>query len=59
MKQARNSDGRDGEAVREYGRVILQVLAKEEGLTTEEIIQKELAEENARIVEQLLNGDIG
>jgi hypothetical protein len=59
LKRARNSDGRDGEAVREYGRLILQILAAEEGLTTEEIIQKELAEENARIIEQLLNGDIG
>jgi len=59
LKRARNEDGVDGESVREYGRLILQILGGEEGLTTEEIIQKELKEENARIIEQLLNGDIG
>lgn len=59
LKQARNSDGKDGESVREYSRLVLQILAQEEGMTTEQIIQKELAEENARIIEQLLNGDIG
>ncbi|CZR53213.1 uncharacterized protein PAC_03091 [Phialocephala subalpina] len=59
LKQARNSDGKDGEGLREYGRLVLQILAGEEGMTTEQIIQKELAEENARIIEQLLNGDIG
>ncbi|KAF8863571.1 hypothetical protein BDZ45DRAFT_583713 [Acephala macrosclerotiorum] len=59
LKKARNSDGKDGEGLREYSRLILQILAGEEGMTTEQIIQKELAEENARIIEQLLNGDIG
>lgn len=59
LKKARNEDGKDGESVREYGRVVLHILREEEGMTTEEAIRKEEQEENARIIEQLLNGDIG
>jgi len=63
LLKARNEDGVDGESVREYSRLVLQVLAREEGVsmttTTEEAIQKEVKDENTRIVERLLNVDTG
>jgi len=55
LNSARNSS--NGEAVREYSNLILQILSEDEGLQAAQLIQQELAEENARIIEALLNGE--
>jgi len=57
LSQARNTSGKEGEAVREFSKLIIQILSGENGHEAAEIIQKELAEENARIIEQLLNNE--
>jgi len=56
--KAREAYGKDGEAVREYSRLVLKILAGDGDVDAAEQIQKELAEENARIISQLLNGEI-
>ncbi|KAH8812506.1 hypothetical protein F5884DRAFT_311366 [Xylogone sp. PMI_703] len=56
--RAREVFGKDGEAVREYSKLVLKLLSDEEGVDVAEQIQKELAEENARIISQLLNGEM-
>jgi hypothetical protein len=55
---ARELDGKDGEGIREYSRIILQILSGDDEMDAATLIQKQLAEENARIVETLLNADI-
>jgi hypothetical protein len=57
LSQARNTSGKEGEAVREFSKLIIQILSGENGNEAAEIIQKEIAEENARIIEQLLNNE--
>jgi len=52
--RAREAYGKDGEGVREYSKLILQIVAGEEGIDT---IRKEMEEENVRIISQLLNGE--
>lgn len=56
--KAREAYGKDGEAVREYSRLVLKILSRDDGLDAVEQIQKELAEENARLISQLLNGEM-
>jgi hypothetical protein len=58
LAKARNCDGTDGESLREYSKLILQILSRNNGDSVDELIQKELAAENARIIERLLNGEI-
>lgn len=53
LKKARKAYGKDGEGVRQYGTLILQLLAKDE-TNAEELIRRELEEENAKSVKQLL-----
>lgn len=57
LSKARNTNGDDGRCIREYSRLVLQILSDVEGDQAAELIQKEIAEENARIVEQLLNNE--
>jgi hypothetical protein len=57
LSQARNTSGKEGEGVREFSRLIIQIISGENGNEAAEIIQKEIAEENARIIEQLLNNE--
>jgi hypothetical protein len=54
---ARELDGKDGEGIREYSKLVLQILSGDE-MDAATLIQKQLAEENARIVETLLNADL-
>jgi zinc finger HIT domain-containing protein 3 len=56
--QAREAYGKDGEGVREFGRLVLQLLSRDEAMDAAELIEKELAEENAMIIQQLLNREI-
>lgn len=54
LNKARSSDDKDGQSLREYSTLILQILSGENGETVEEAIQKELATQNAKIIEDLL-----
>lgn len=54
LSKARNSDDKDGQSLREYSTLILQILSGENCETVEEAIQKELATQSAKIIEDLL-----
>jgi len=54
LNRARDTD----EGVREYSKLILQILSGEAGISAAELVQKELAEENAKIIEALLKGEM-
>lgn len=56
LNQARNSSNSDGKSLREYSRLVLQILAGESEPVSD-LIRKELAEENARVIQQLLQGE--
>ena len=58
LNKAREAYGKDGEGVREFSKLVLQILARDEVADARELIQKELAEENARIISQLLNREM-
>ncbi|KAH6682940.1 hypothetical protein B0J14DRAFT_467844 [Halenospora varia] len=55
LNKLRNTCGEDGEGVREFSRLILQIVSGEENLTAAEAIRKEIDDENARIVSLLLS----
>jgi hypothetical protein len=52
--RAREAYGKDGEGMREFSKLILQIVAGDEGV---DVIRKEMEEENVRIISQLLNGE--
>jgi hypothetical protein len=54
LNRARDTD----EGVREYSKLVLQILSGEAGISAAELVQKELAEENAKIIEALLQGEL-
>jgi hypothetical protein len=56
--RARETYGKDGEGVREFSKLVLQILSRDENVDATELVRKELAEENARIISQLLNGEM-
>ncbi|TVY85248.1 hypothetical protein LSUE1_G000130 [Lachnellula suecica] len=53
LTQARNTSGKEGEGIREFSRLILQILSGENGDEAAAVIEREIAEENARLIEQL------
>ncbi|KAH8687505.1 hypothetical protein BGZ60DRAFT_363535 [Tricladium varicosporioides] len=55
LNELRNTCGEDGEGVREFSRLILQIVSGEENLSAAEAIRKEINDENARIVSLLLS----
>ncbi|KAH9223370.1 hypothetical protein DL95DRAFT_283910 [Leptodontidium sp. 2 PMI_412] len=57
LSELRNTGSKDGRAIREFSQLILRILSPEDGLTAREVVEKELAEENQKVVEQLLNGE--
>lgn len=57
LQAARRKYGKDGEGVREYGELVLQLLARDEEMDAERQIQVEIAEENERVIRQLLDGE--
>jgi hypothetical protein len=57
LSKARHVFGKDGEGVREFSRLVLQVVSGDSFIDIRAQIQKELADENTRIVSQLLNED--
>jgi len=56
--RARDLVGGDGEGVREYSKLVLQIVSGDDKVDATQLIQRELAEENARIISQLLNGEL-
>ena len=58
LNRAREAFGKNGEGIREFSKLVLQFVDGNEGTDAAELIQKEMAEENARIIRQLLNGEI-
>jgi len=56
MYRAKSAE--DGEGVREYCKLILQILSGDD-MAAEEMIQKEIAEENVRMIKGLLDQEQG
>ncbi|PQE08892.1 Zinc finger HIT-type protein [Rutstroemia sp. NJR-2017a BVV2] len=54
LQRARSVYGKEGEAVREYSRLVLRILSGEEGCDASDMVQRELDEENARVIQLLL-----
>lgn len=46
------------EGVNEYSTLVLQILSGEAGISAAELVDKELKEENAKIIEALLQGEL-
>jgi hypothetical protein len=53
---AKEQYGKGGEGVREYAELVLKLVSME-GVDVARLVQEEVAEENAKIIAQLLNGD--
>lgn len=53
---AKEQYGKGGEGVREYTELVLKLVSME-GVDVARLVQEEVAEENAKIIAQLLNGD--
>ncbi|RDL39277.1 uncharacterized protein BP5553_03617 [Venustampulla echinocandica] len=60
LNRARVAYGKDGEGVREFSKLVLQMVSRDAGGVCDatDIIQKEIEEENARIISMLLNHEI-
>jgi len=58
LDNLRNTGSKDGKAIREFSKLVLQLLSQESGLSAREVVEKELATENQKVVEQLLNGEL-
>ncbi|KFY13529.1 hypothetical protein V491_06368 [Pseudogymnoascus sp. VKM F-3775] len=56
LGKAKLEFGKAGEGVREYANLVLKLVAAD-GVDVARLVQDEVAEENARIIAQLLNGD--
>jgi hypothetical protein len=56
LGKAKVEFGKDGEGVREYANLVLKLVAAD-GVDVARLVQDEVAEENAKIIAQLLNGD--
>ncbi|KAL3417778.1 HIT zinc finger [Phlyctema vagabunda] len=57
LTKARHAYGKDGEGVREFSRVVLQILSGEDETAALRLLEKEMAEENARVISQLLESN--
>lgn len=57
LEAARRAYGKDGEGVREFGRLVLQLLAGEEAVEDEARLEQQLRDENMRIIQQLLDSE--
>lgn len=56
LSRAKLEFGKGGEGVREYANLVLKLVAAD-GVDVAQLVQDEVAEENAKIIAQLLNGD--
>lgn len=58
LNDMRNTGSKDGKAVREFSNLILRILSQQEGISARDAVEKEVAQENQKIIEQLLNGEL-
>ncbi|TAQ89131.1 hypothetical protein B7494_g2522 [Chlorociboria aeruginascens] len=58
LSRARMANGKDGEGIREFSKLILQILSGDEGIDAKRQIERELAEEDAMIISLLLDREI-
>jgi hypothetical protein len=49
--------GKGGEGIREYSELVMKLVSLE-GVDVAKLVQEEVADENAKIIAQLLNGDL-
>lgn len=56
LSNAKEQYGKGGEGIREYVELVLKLVSME-GVDVAQLVQEEVAEENAKIIAQLLNGD--
>jgi hypothetical protein len=59
LYRAKAADGKDGEGVREYYKLVLRILSGSTEVDAREMIQNEYAEENAQIISELLHSEMG
>lgn len=59
LRKARSDGDGDGEGVREFSKLILHILSGDETLDAQEVIHKQIDEENARLIESILNQEMG
>lgn len=57
LSKARNTSGEEGRAVREFSRLVLQILAGDDGVKAADVIEKERREESYKAIEALLNNE--
>lgn len=61
LRRAQQEYGKGGEGVREFEQLVLKLVTTHgqlhDGIDAAAIVQREVAEENARIISQLLNGE--
>jgi len=58
LNKLRNTNDEDGEAVREFSKLVLEILSGEDGVSAAEVIQKEQAAESVRIIQQMLEREV-
>lgn len=56
LKEQSEQYGKGGEGIRDYSELVLKLVSLE-GVDVAKLVQDEVAEENAKIIAQLLNGD--
>lgn len=56
LTSAKVDYGKAGEGVREYAELVISLVSRD-GLDVAQLVQEEVAEENAKIIAQLLNGE--
>jgi hypothetical protein len=57
LAQAKADYGKDGEALREYADLVLKLVTAD-GVNVTQLVEDEVAEENAKIIAQLLSGGV-
>jgi hypothetical protein len=59
LYRAKAADGKDGEGVRAYYKLVLKILSGSTEVDAREMIENEYAEENAQIISELLHSEMG
>lgn len=59
LRKARGDGDGDGEGVREFSKLILHILSVDESLDAQEAVRKQIEEEERRVIETLLNQEMG
>lgn len=59
LRKARRDGDGDGEGVREFSKLILHILSRDDTLDAQEVIRKQKEEEERRYIESLLSQEMG